>query len=449
VTHGTCEGTLNIEPPTDAVARSCRRKVARRLLPLIFVLYVVAYLDRANAGFAKLQMSEALHFSESEFGRGFGLFFIGYLFLEVPGALIVERWSARKWFARILITWGFCSMATALVRTPAQFYLSRFLLGLAEAGFFPGVIVYLTHWFPRRDRARALAGLAFGVPASLAFGARMSGWLLDQHWLDWAGWQWVFVVEGAPAVLLGIAVLFAFPDRPADARWLTAAEREWLEQTLAAERREIAGDGEMSLGRALRQRNVWLLAVGILAINIGGYALVFWLPTAVQGLLATAGRDSDHTNTLNWLTFIYLCGVAGVWVAGQSSDRTGERKWHCVAGLVVAAGGLALSVVPGQPWPAVFAWLCVAGFGAFFWIPPYWALPTTALTASAAAVAVGVINMCANVAGWIGADVVGEMRDAGVSRPKWVLFMGAGYATGAVILSLIAVGRRPARRPGE
>jgi MFS transporter, ACS family, tartrate transporter len=441
--------TTRIPPEPDPVARSCRRKVAGRLLPLIFLLYVVAYLDRANAGFAKLQMQDDLHFSDSAFGWGFGLFFVGYLFLEIPGALIVERWSARKWFARILITWGACSMATALVRTEAHFYLARFLLGLAEAGFFPGVIVYLTHWFPRRDRARALAGLVFGVPASMALGARMSSWLLQQDWFDLAGWQWVFLVEGAPAILLGLAVPFLLPDRPRDARWLTVAEREWLEQTLEDEQREIAGETTLSLGHALRQRNVWLLAFGIMAINTGGYALVFWLPTAVKGLLAMAGRPNDSGNVLDWTGFVYLCGVVGVWAAAQSSDRMGERKWHCIAGLAIAAGGLAISVIPGQSWPLVFAWLCVAGFGAFFWIPPFWALPTTALTASAAAVAIGVINMCANLAGLIGSAAVGELRKAGLSDEGCVLFLAAGYATGGAIISLIHVSRSSSRGSPE
>jgi MFS transporter, ACS family, tartrate transporter len=441
-----------------ALARTVRRKVAVRLLPLVFVLYVVAYLDRANVGFAKLAMKDDLGFSEAAFGWGFGLFFVGYLFLEIPGALIVERWSARKWFARILVTWGVCSMGTALVRTETHFYVARFLLGLAEAGFFPGVIVYFTHWFPKRDRARALAGLAFGVPFSMALGARVSGWLLEQTWFDLAGWQWVFLAEGAPAVLLGIAVPFILPDRPRDARWLTAAEREYLENTLDAERREVVLDAnrldseerdyvepargeQMTLGRALRQRTVWTLALGIMAINTGGYALVFWLPTAMQGLLGKADRPTDSTNVLDWIMFIYLCGLVGIGVAAHSSDRTGERKWHCVAGLVLAGVGLALSVVPGQPWSAVFAWLCVAGFGAFFWIPPFWVLPTTTLTASAAAVAVGVINMCANLAGLIGASAVGEMRQAGVSDWACVLFLAGGYTLGAIILSTLRVRR--------
>src|SRR5262245_11893512 len=181
---------------TDDVARSARRKVAWRILPLLFALYVIAYLDRANVGFAKLKMQSDLQFSDTVFGIGVALFFVGYMFLEIPGALLVERWSARKWFARILVSWGFCSMAMALVETETQFYVARFLLGLAEAGFFPGVIVYFSHWFPRKDRARAMSRMLFGVPLSLALGARVSAVLLEQTWFDLKGWQWVFLVEG-------------------------------------------------------------------------------------------------------------------------------------------------------------------------------------------------------------------------------------------------------------
>src|SRR3954454_14501417 len=205
----------------DEIARSARRKIAWRILPLLFLLYVISYLDRTNISAAKLKMGDDLRFSETVFGWGIGLFFIGYLFLEIPGALLVEHWSARKWFARILVSWGFCSMAMALVETPAQFYAARFLLGLAEAGFFPGVIVYFTHWFPRKDRARAMSVMLIGVPLSLALGAPVSAVLLEQNWLDLKGWQWVFLIEGAPAALLGLAVPFLLTDRPRHAKWLT------------------------------------------------------------------------------------------------------------------------------------------------------------------------------------------------------------------------------------
>ncbi|HEX4613193.1 MAG TPA: MFS transporter, partial [Urbifossiella sp.] len=277
---------MPLPPPADPeLARRTTRKVALRALPLLFVLYVVAYLDRANVAFAKLRMQAELGFSDTVFGWGIGLFFVGYLFLEIPGALLVERWSARKWFARILVTWGACSMGMAFVRTPGEFYLLRFLLGLAEAGFFPGVIVYFTHWFPRAARARALTGMLVGIPISLSLGAVLSRWLLGLEGLGFTGWQWVFLAEGAPAVVLGVAVPFLLTDRPAQARWLTPAERDWLETTLDAERRAAAAAEGARPRDVLRLPAVWLLALGIFFTNLGGYAFVFWLPTAVKGLL--------------------------------------------------------------------------------------------------------------------------------------------------------------------
>src|SRR5688572_2887724 len=216
-------------------AARLRRKVAWRILPLVFLLYIVAYLDRANVGFAKLRMASDLQFSDAVYGLGFGIFFIGYLLLEIPGALLVERWSARKWFARILITWGFCSALTAFVKTPMQFYIARFLLGVAEAGFFPGIIVYFTHWFVSRDRARALSGLVMAVPFSLALGAPVSGLLLNVQWLDLHGWQWMFLLESLPAIALGIVTLCYMTDRPRDAKWLQPKERAWLQGELDAE----------------------------------------------------------------------------------------------------------------------------------------------------------------------------------------------------------------------
>jgi MFS transporter, ACS family, tartrate transporter len=426
----------------DAVAASARRKVTWRVLPLVFILYVVAYLDRANVGFAKLRMQDDLKFSDDVFGWGFGLFFVGYLFLEIPGALLVEHWSARKWFARILVTWGFCSMGMALVRTPTQFYVARFLLGLAEAGFFPGVIVYFTHWFPRKDRAKALSAMLVGIPISLALGARVSAELLEQNWLGLAGWQWVFLVEGAPAVLLGMAVPFLLTDLPRQAKWLTPDEREWLEATLEAERREAAkAAGGTTFQQALGQRTVWLLALGIFATNVGGYAFVFWLPTAVQGLLRATGEEAHPSSVLNWTGFVYLCGLAGVLMSGWLSDRTADRKWHCFTGQVGAGVFLALSVVPGQPWAAVFAWLCLAGFFANFWYTPFWVLPTLNLTSSAAAVSIGFINMCANLAGLAGSSAVGEMKAAGLGDRPCLLFLAAAFALGGAFVAAIGVRR--------
>jgi ACS family tartrate transporter-like MFS transporter len=430
----------DIDEELDAVARSARRKVAWRLLPLLFAMYVIAYLDRANAGFAMLQMRDKLGFDPAVFGWGLGLFYVGYLLLEIPGALIVEHWSARKWFTRILVTWGTCSMGMALVQTPAQFYAARFLLGLAEAGFFPGVIVYFTHWFPRKDRALAMSAMLLAVPGSLALGANVSAVLLRQDWFGLAGWQWVFLVEGAPAVLLGLAVPFVMTDRPRDARWLTPDERDRLEHALAGERRETtARTGHMSLGEALRLRTVWLLALGILATNLGGMGLVFWLATMVKTFLGKADVAYDDSEVLQWTGVVFACGTLGVFLSGLLANRTGHWKWCCVAGQVGAGVFLLLSAIPGQPWALVFTWLCLAGFFANFWFSPYWVLPTLALTSSAAAVSIGFINMCANVPGFASNTIMGYMEKAGLSDSMRLVYLAGGFILGGVFVGLIRI----------
>jgi ACS family tartrate transporter-like MFS transporter len=330
-------------------------------------------------------------------------------------------------------------MGMALVRTPAQFYTARFLLGLAEAGFFPGVIVYFTHWFPKADRGRALAGLVLGIPVCLALGARVSGVLLEQTWLGLDGWQWVFIVEGLPAVALGVAVPFLLTDRPRQARWLAPAEREWLEATLEAERREVAG--RTTRKQALRHPAVLLLALGIFAANTGGNAMLFWLPTATKQLLASTGREAGESAVLNWLGFAYLCGLPGVWLAGRSSDKTGERKWHCVAGQLVTAVFLVAIVREARSWEWIFAWICVVQFFATSWPPPFWVLPTVTMSASAAAVSIGFINMCANAAGQVGPAVVGRMKTMDYSDRDCLLFMAVCYAVGAFIIALLRVPR--------
>jgi len=421
-----------------------RRKVAWRVLPLVFLLYVVAYLDRANVGFAKLRMAGDLKFSEEVFGLGIGIFFIGYLILEIPGALLVERWSARKWFARILISWGFISALTAVVRTPMQFYLARFFLGVAEAGFFPGIIVYFTHWFVSGDRARALSGLIMAVPLSLAIGAPVSALLLDANWVGLTGWKWLFIIEGLPAVLLGIVTLFAMTDRPRNAKWLTPAERDYLEEALVAEARAKESTGKNRIRDALRKPNVWLLALGIFATNTGGYAIAFWLPTTLKSLSGGSDRLA-----LSYSCLFYLCGLVSVIISGQSSDRSGDRKWHCVAGQAATALFLAGSTIPGQPFAVVMAWLCLTGLAAYFWPSPFWALPTLTLTASAAAVAIGLINMCANLAGYVGNHATGWMKSHGAGDTTVLLFLAANYLLGAIVICFVKLNRTQALTVNE
>ena len=425
--------TANAAPgPVDPDA--LRRKIARRVLPFIFLLYIVSYLDRANAGFAKLAMADDLKFSDAVFGLGFGIFFIGYLFLEIPGALLVERWSARKWFARILISWGFASALTAFVRTPMQFYAARFILGVAEAGFFPGVIVYFTHWFTSRDRARALAGLVMAIPFCLALGAPLSAMLLKINWLGLVGWKWLFLLEGLPAVVLGVATLYVLDDRPRDAKWLEPHERDWLCDQLDAEARAKDAIGKISFWQALRLRNVRMLTLGIFATNTGGYALTFWLPTAVKGI---SGGSTSYA--LWWSGAIYAFGILGVYVSGQSSDRTGDRKWHCVAGQCATALFLAASAIPGQPIWLVMTWLCLTGLLASSWPSPFWALPTMTLTASVAAASIGFINIFANLAGYLGNYNVGMLEAHGVGQRGCLLFLAGCYLLGGIFVSFVRV----------
>jgi ACS family tartrate transporter-like MFS transporter len=419
----------------DQVAK-LRRKVAWRILPLVFLLYISAYLDRANVGFAKLRMANDLKFSDEVFGLGIGIFFIGYLILEIPGALLVEHWSARKWFARILISWGFISALTAFIRTPGQFYLARFLLGVAEAGFFPGIIVYFTHWFVTGDRARALSGLFIAIPLSLALGAPISALLLDVYWFGLAGWKWLFIVEGLPAVLLGVLTLLIMTDRPRDAKWLTSSERDYLETALAAEARTKHSMNQGQFWNILRLPNVWLLALGIFAANTGGYAMAFWLPTTIKSL----SHGSDQSALLYSCLF-YTCGFASVIVSGQSSDRSGDRKWHCATALTASALLLAGSTMPGQSFPVVMTWLFATSFAAYFWPSPFWALPTLSLTASASAVAIGMINMFANLAGYVGNHVTGWMKSNGSGDRSVLLFLASSYLVGAIIISFVKLNR--------
>jgi ACS family tartrate transporter-like MFS transporter len=409
-----------------------RRKVAWHILPLVILLYLVAYLDRANVGFAKLRMARDLGFSEEVFGLGIGIFFIGYLTLEIPGALLVERWSARKWFSRILVTWGLISAATAFVQTPGQFYLMRFLLGVAEAGFFPGVIVYFTHWFPMRDRARAMSGFIVAIPLSLALGAPISGLLLDVNWLGWKGWQWLFIVEGLPAVVLGFVTWILMTDRPRNAAWLTPMERDYLEKVLAEEARAKESVHKFTIGQALRSRNVWVLALGIFATNTGGYALTFWMPTTVRNV--SGGSD---TSALLYSGIFYFCGLAGVLYSGFAADRTGNRKWTCIAGQWATGTFLALSAIPGQPFGMVMTWLVLTGLTAHSWPPPFWALPTTTLTQGAAAASIGFINIFANLAGYFGNHLIGWLKDQGANDNACLFLLAGWYLLGGAVVSLV------------
>ncbi len=481
---------------TTALDRA-RTKAYVRLLPLLFVCYVIAYVDRVNIGFAKLYMQKDLAsqgFSESAFGFGMGIFFIGYLVLEIPGTLIVERWSARKWISRIMISWGIVAAMTAFVhyRVPGvtwlaeltvqgiasvleplakshlgwlsqkthvvvtslrepgspfvlQFFAVRFLLGLAEAGFYPGVIVYLTHWFPKRDRTKALAWFFIGTPVAAIVGPPISELIMaigvGGNPMIWGmvGWQWVFIIWGIPAVLLGFLVLALLADRPHDAGWLTDEERSALETTLQREKHEQKQHSKhMSVGQALTNPKVLALAAAYFFVVTGSYGVELYMASIVKDWY---GLDIKK---VAYLIIIPAIGALfGQILIGWNSDRTHERRWH--AALPIMLGSVSLAFVPGsegQLWLTI-GLFTLAMIGMKAYLPAFWALPSLFLTESAAAASIGLVNSCGNLGGWVGPSVVGFVKDSTGQYRYGLWYLSASVIVSAIIILSLGIGGRP------
>ena len=420
--------------PAISTRDNIRRKIAWRILPFVFVLYIIAYLDRAGVAYAKTTMMADQGFSEAVFGFGAGIFFVGYLLFEIPGALIVEHWSARLWIARILITWGLCAFVVGFVRTPAQFYAARFFLGLAEGGFFPGIIVYLTHWFCARDRARAVAGFILAIPVSLSLGGPISALILRLDWFGFAGWRWVFMLEGLPAILLGVITLLFLTDHPQDAGWLDPDERKWIIGELEAEKRIKKAAFQISTLRALREKNIVLLALALCSANIGSYAFVFWLPSTVQ---KASGRSAIFSAAVSALPFV-VAFVSVIWV-GRSSDLRGERRWHTAIPLALAGVFFPLSALAGTPFPVVMLWLCATGAVLFAWVPSFWVLPSLTLDESAAAASFGLINSVGNIGGFVGPSVVGYLLSRSTSQAVTTGILGGSFVIAALLILAVGI----------
>jgi len=433
---------ISVATIASTTANAARRRIAARILPLVFAMYIVNYLDRANVSFAKLPMIAELGFSEEIYGFGAGIFFIGYLAFEIPGALIVERFGARRWMARILITWGLCTAAVGMVRTPMQFYGARFLLGLAEAGFFPGIIVYLTHWFAPTDRARAMSGLILAIPFALGLGAPISAAILQIHWFGVSGWRWLFILEGLPAVALGIFTLFYLTDRPKHAHWLETNERDWILNALETERLGKQASEHITVFQAFRQRNVILLALSLFSANLNSYTFVFWLPTVIK----QASGLSDTAATL-FSGLPYVAGLIAMLVASYLSDRSGRRKFYAIVPLIVTAVFLMLSALPGQPFWLVMLWLCLAGAGIYAGAPSFWVLPTMTLQAAAAAASIGMINAIANISGFIAPSIVGKLLDRGFSHSQIVPYLACCPLVAALLIAALRVPTPSRREP--
>lgn len=431
------EQPLSPSPEARDFASATMRKVSRRLLPFLFLLYVAAYLDRINVGFAQLQMKGALAFSDSVYGLGTGIFFIGYFLFEVPSNLILARTGARVWIARIMITWGLTSSAMALVRTPAGFYALRFLLGVAEAGFFPGIIYYLSRWFPAAERASAISRFMTATAVAGIIGGPLSGALFKLDGVaGLAGWQWIFVAEGVPSVMLGVVVLFFLTDRPEEATWLSPAEREHLCAKIYAETDHIAGQGHLSLRRALLHPTVWRLSLLNFTLLVGLYSISFWLPQIIKSFSGLSIVDIAIVSAIP-----YLAAAVAMVIVGAHSDRRRERCLHVGGAAFVGAVGIAASAYVHSPVPGLIA-LSVAAVGIWSAIPVFWSLPTAFLTGTAAAGAIALINSLGNLGGFVGPYLIGRVHDVTGSFTGSLLTI-AGLLLGSTALAL-SLRRSPA-----
>ncbi|PYU89355.1 MAG: MFS transporter [Acidobacteria bacterium] len=418
---------------SEALDRA-RRKAYKRLIPLLFISYVIAYIDRVNVAFAKLTMSKDMPaFDNDVIGTGAGLFFLGYFLLEIPGTIIVEKWSARKWIARIMITWGIVASLNAWVKTPAQFYTVRFFLGLAEAGFFPGVVVFLTHWFPLRDRARAFALFLVATPIAQVISPMLCNPLLKigmtevidgvrvTHPLVMGlkGWQWVFVAWGIPALLLGLLVLIFLTDWPRQAKWLTGEERRALEVELERERQTRDAAGHMTLFQALRHPRVLLLAFAYFCVVTANYGTEFFLPSILERWY------NLKLDTLTALVVLPPVGaLAGQLFVGWNSDRTKERRLHTA--VPIALGALALALTPS---------------GVKAYLPAFWTLPGMFLTSTAAAGSVGFINSVGNLGGFVGPKVMGKVETITGSYIGGIWFLAVMMGVSATIIITLFLGK--------
>ena len=348
-----------------------RHHIAVRLLPFLFILYITNYLDRTNLAYAAIGMARDLKFNDRVFGMAIGVFFLSYLALQIPGALLVERWSARGMISATLVTWGFLTVLTALVHTPTQLYLARFVLGAAEAGFFPGVIVYLSHWFTREDRAKAMSNFMAAIPLSLIVGSPIAGWILGHNWSTVQGWRWLFVLEGLPAIALGIVAYFFLTDRPSQANWLTPEQREWIQRKLEEEKPGTRRS--VTLGETLRSRAVVLLSAAAFLQYFALYTVMYWFPTVLKRL---SGFSDLRVGILGAVP--YIVAFLAMQANGWHSDRSRERRWHAAAPLFIGAAGLVCLIsLPSGP-PMTVSWfsvICVCtAFG-----PVFWAIPTEIL----------------------------------------------------------------------
>jgi ACS family tartrate transporter-like MFS transporter len=428
---------------SDLQTRTMRR-VAARLIPVLLILYVIAYLDRVNVTFAQDKLQSDLGFSGAVYGFGAGIFFIGYFFLEVPSNLALHRFGARKWMARIMITWGVISACTMLVRSPLSFYVVRFLLGVAEAGFFPGMILYLSYWFPARERARAVGFFMSAIAISYAIGAPISGAIMSAFdgVAGLRDWQWLFLIEAVPAVLAGFFVLFYLDDGPADATWLADDEKGWLARRLEGEERARLRAERHTVGEAMKDRRVLTFGLLYFCMVVNVYGLSFWVGEIVDNINGLSEVGKGFVTA-----FPYAVAIVGLVLISRRSDRTGERKGHVAVSLAVAAVAFVVSTVV-SPVLAVVA----LAVGLFFLLgahPVFWTMPAALLSGTAAAAGIALINSIGNLGGFVGPYLVGLISDATGSTDGGLIALAAILVGGAVLATRVAHDPALERAPRE
>jgi ACS family tartrate transporter-like MFS transporter len=429
-----------LSPPIDRALVLSR--VTRRLIPFAFICYVVAYIDRVNIGFAARELQQDLGLSATQYGLGAGLFFLGYCVFEIPSNLILERVGARLWIARIMIVWGLVSMATMFIYDVTSFMAARIILGIAEAGFFPGMVLYVTYWIPADERARANALFMTAAPVSVIVGAPVSEALLSMDGL-WGlrGWQWLFLLEGLPAVILGVMALKILTDRPEKADWLKPDERDWLAATMNAERAQRRDTGHASVWRSLRSGRVWLLSIVYLLNASVTYGIFLWLPLMLQEV---AGPGVS----VSWLTALpFVAALIAMVLIGRHSDRTGERKFHVAACAITAAIGLLLAVAFRSDLYLLVLAFTICQIGQRSVMSVFWTIPPMLLAGSAAAGGIALINAIGNLGGYFGPTVMGTLRDATGGYSGGLLVLAGGLILEAILVSMLKLpDTRPALR---
>ncbi len=427
---------------TDAGAMSMQagtvQKLRLRIIPYLFLLYVIAYLDRINIGFAALTMNKELAITSEQFGLLVGIFFFGYFLFEIPSNLLLHKIGARIWIARILISWGIVAVMTGFVQNVSQLYVARFLLGLAEAGYFPGIVLYLTYWFRQREQAQAIALFLAGLPVTSILGAPVSGFILDRvHWLGVSSWRWLLILEGIPAVVCGVLTYFLLPSRPAEAKFLTRNEKDWITEELKQEENQKHGTHRISATQALINGRVWHLACIGFTLNIGMYSLTFWMPQFVKSL------SSLYSNTtIGFLVMIpYLVGLLAMVLVSRSSDRKMERKYHATIPAIVAGIALVSLGATHSTFSSIF-FLCFASLGIYSVYGPFYSLPSEFLTGFAAASGIALISSVANLGGFAGPYAIGLVSQRTNSLYGGLALTGLSLFVSATLMLLLPRGSR-------